>query len=82
MVDKYTIAKQITQEYINGDMSELDFKRKISEVMDIPLPETKESYQIKSILKPEPVHIVQRGTHTTLCSQDGGCEVCKYGSGT
>lgn len=21
----------------------------------------------------EPVHIIRRGTHTTLCSQDGGC---------
>ncbi len=72
MVDKYTTAREITQKYLNGDISELDFRRRISNVMDIPQQESKESYQIKSILKPEPVHIVQRGTHTTLCSQDVG----------
>lgn len=49
--DKYTTARQIVQEYLKGNISEPDFKRKISDIMDIPLHKSKEVYQISDILK-------------------------------
>ena len=71
MVDKYTTAKQITQEYLNGDISELDFKRRISDVMDIPQQESKELHQIKSILNPKNKWTTKDGAEIDISKMSG-----------
>lgn len=74
IINKYDIARRIVNKYIQGHMSEQDFKTEISETMNLALPKTKEEYQISSILNTNKKWTTKSGNEV-LISKMTGCHL-------